>query len=118
MGDKDISLITEKRRMTLQGGGEIGCIITLPTSDELRGMSKFYSRIGEKCVNFCENGLASSLSDISHSYRYRLLSEIKLERNIIKVFIKVTLTDRSTARVIERVEMTHIWKYGLLIKAK
>ena len=118
MDNKDISLVTEKQRIPLSGGGEIGYIVTLPNCDALKEMTEFYIKVEENCRRFCENELVSSLENTAHYYRYRIQSQTKTERDVVKVFIKVILTDRSEARVIEHREMTHIWKYGMLIKAK
>ena len=114
----EISLITQKNRIPLMDGGELECMIALPRSETLEGMNKFYARVEETCRKFCESRLAGALEDTSHYYRYRLSSEVRGEKDTVRVLIKVTLTDRTAARVLERREMTHIWKYGLLIKAK
>ena len=118
MDKKDISLVTRKSKVSLPSGGELERIITLPRSERNKGFNKFYSRVEDNCVRFCENGLVMLIKDISHSYRYRLSSEVTEEGEKVKVTVKVTLTDRTAARVMERGEMVHTWKYGLLVKAK
>lgn len=118
MDNKDISLVTRKSKVALPSGGEIERIITLPRSEKTKGFNKFYDRVEDNCVRFCENGLAMIIKDISHSYRYRLSSEVSEDGDTVRVTVKVTLTDRTAARVIERREMTHVWKYGLLVRAK
>ncbi len=118
MEEKDISLVTRKSRMILPSGGEVERIITLPRSKTLKSFNKFYDRVEDNCIKFCENGLVMILKDISHSYRYRLWSELTEEGETVRVLIKVTLTDRTAARTLERREMIHIWKHGLLVRAK
>ena len=118
MENKDISFVTEKRKIILTGGGELDCLITLPKSEKLKGLNKFYAKVCENCIKFCENELSPSFASSSHFYRYRIRSQAIQERERLTVLIKVSLTDRNSARVVDHSETSHVWRYGLLVKSR
>ena len=118
MDKNEMSFFTEREKIILSGGGELNCVITMPKSETLKGLNRFYAGICERCMKFCENELKPSFDSSSHFYSYRVHSQADTQRDRITVLMRVTLTDRSAAHTVERTETTHVWRYGMLIRSK
>ena len=117
MKELGTSYVTEKQKIKLSERGELSVIITVPHIEGWEDMNGFYEKMAENCGKFCRDSLPGALSATGHSYRYRLSSEAVAEDRAVRVNIRVTLIDRSRGEVIEKQEICHLWRYGMLVRS-
>lgn len=115
--EKDgIQRFTRKQSFPLGEKGGIDYVALLPRFDRQNDINDFYSKISDKCEEFCKSKLPSLLSSAECIYRYRLSCTCETSEQGIMVKINITLTDRTNRRALEKYSETHIWQNGMLRK--
>ena len=92
--------------------------ISLPEFEQFPKIDAFYKNITQKCRDFSENSLPALYAEKALFYCVRATSE--QADGIIKVKIRVTLSDRQAMHLLYSGKQIHLWrqKDQLLIKVR
>ena len=107
---------TKKEKIPLTDGGELVCVLTVPTFEEFPKMTDFYSKLRSLCYDRCTQKLPSLLPSQKNTYRYRLSFKCGSDGDAVTVTLSVTLSDLTDRRQLQKHLETHIWKNGVLRK--